>query len=291
LVGDLVVASVELAEAPPPADFERCYARIERWLRLAALAGNAARGEKLPILLTHLADAIGPLLRPLRTACEGYGRDTDWEKACVFRSALEAMRDLLGVRYADELDTSRIETAMLRFGPKSFRRLAVPEGTPPHHWWWYGGVPASERSLQMNERMRQLLGFASDDVPLAFRRRVANGFILIDRCLFLRDVAPTGLAPDESPTQLECTFNELRVEDHMERDPSRRPVDLAAAAVACARHLVAELRRRPYGKCRVIVTMRQFTSSIRFHQIRDGEAWLDKPLDHYDDPVLTLDTA
>jgi hypothetical protein len=285
ILGDLVVATVELAEAPRPNDFAGWYAIAERWLRLASVTAAAGITGDDSELVAQLREAAPPLAGAIRAACELDMSRTPWEAACVTRSGLEALRDL-GL----QLDTSGLETLLVRHGTKAHERVVAPEGTPGYHWWWYGSAPPYQRTLQMNDRMKSHLPIIIPSVSSDFRDMIARGFVLEDGCVFFEKPAiPSN--PPSTPTDLEATRNAIRVEKYLPRDPSRRPVDLAGAALACGRHLAFELRRHPIGMCRIIVTVRQLTSTLRFHQVRPAQAWLTRPLERYEEALLTMDSA
>ena len=245
LVGDLTVASVELAE-------ER--GDRERWLRLAIATAAAVRAQSAPPDL--LAALAGALDRGMLRAIRGFAEDvcergTDWERACTARSGIEAIRDLFESRFFDELDPSHLERSTIARGEALYRPLAVPEDIPPWHWWWTSPVPPNEHTLRVNERMRALLPEwhtippATDLVSPKFRRLVADDFTNRDGNVLLADV--------------------------LQADPSRRPVDVAAAALACARHLAYELERRRRPRCRIVLVISAVSGYIAFHRVRPDE--------------------
>jgi len=299
LLGDLVVASVELAEA---------NADPQRWLALAsatAAAMRASPGEEPGPLLAELLATLDEheLLARVRQAFEDSWPRIGWEKACVMRSGFEALRDIFEVHaasYVERVDTSRLEQRMIQHGEALFVPLPVPDGTPAHHWWWHAGAPPAEQAIQMNERMRDLLpprGYYTDNAPAKFRRLVAAGFAFDDDLLFFRARRPLHVPMPKGrahETYIEADTNVVRFSEVLEVDPSRRPVDLAAAALACARHVAYELRRG-FPPCRIVVNVHPSLNTIRFHQIRAGQDWATKDgtetsLDHYTSAMLVLDT-
>jgi hypothetical protein len=221
----------------------------------------------------------------IRDACQRAMPTATWEMACVTRSGLEALRDL-GIA----VDTADLDTLMMHHRTKAYERVVAPDGTPAFHWWWFASEPSYERTLQMNDRMKSHLPIFIPSVSSEFRQKIARGFVLEDGFVFFESQS---IPPDvpQDPNTIEATRNAIRVEEYLQRDPSRRPVDLAGAALACARHLAFELQRHPYGVCRIIVTVRQLTSTLTFHQVRPGQSWLTRPLERYEDAILTMDTA
>jgi hypothetical protein len=314
LLGDLAVASVELVEGLRTGA-DRDIA--ERWKWLALEAGLAARAQRDPEMIATLAEAFAgtSALRELVASLDDHflHRAIGWDGACVARSALELVRDLFdGDPLGEQLDTSPLETRMLRWGGAGERVISVPAGMPSFHWWWFGARPPGERTLRANRRMFDLLGLGVLAVPVRWRQFVNKGFSEIDGAIVFRDFARK-LEGFEMPvrwrrgehrrepyhpgsSRIEATINVCSIEDFLERDPSRRPVDIAGIGLACARHLASELRRRELPACRIIVVVRprERVAYVRFHVRRDDqfddEAVRD--LDRItDEAVLVLDTV
>jgi len=286
LLGDLVVASEELVA--DDAHLDDSAAGLGRWLHLVIETAAAMRHTRdfPPDLLGALVatfdkrGVLAALCEPKLTA--------EWSELCLVRSGLEAMRDLVEPLLLDELNTSELDCSMLQRAGAQFERLEPPPGTPPHHWWWFGEEPPNEASMVMNSAMRMLLPVLPTPVSNELRLLVANGFVTIDDCLYLR--APQYPNTDMDRTTREWSQNAFRIEDYLPPDPSRRPVDLAGSARACARHLAFELRRRPFAPCRIVVTVRARTGLLRFHQIRNAPPWTPEYLQAQDDATLVLDT-
>jgi hypothetical protein len=276
LLGDLIVATVELAQALPIPRFEKAFPVAERWFRLVAMTAAARPTD--PALLDEFAAVLDHDVLGLRRLFEDAAWSRmEWTSACVARSAFEGLRDLFPDHAAirDHADMSRIEDFMLQHGPERFAEPDVPEDTPAHHWWWFDAQPASERSLVMNDRMRSLIPAFTHIASPKFRELVAEGFVERDGLLLLRARVPAELgrvAVESPPSKIELAYNRVRMRHVLELDPSRRPVDLAASTLACARHLVCELRRLPYPRCRIVATSLE---SIAFHQLRDSDELLD----------------
>lgn len=294
LLGDLLALAVEVAEtACDP----------QRFLVLASALDSA--GELDAVLLTELLatltehDLVARMRRPFEDAWPRIA----WERACLMRSGFEALRDLFEV-HAPQLvptaDTSRLEQRMIQYGEALFVPLATPAGTPRHHWWWRSAAPPAERTVALNERMRDLLpprGLYADNAPPKFRALTAAGFTDEGDMLFFRDRVPDPLPGPRGrahETYIEAEANTVRFAEVFEPDPSRRPVDTAAAAIACARHLAYELRRR-HPPCRIVVNVHPSLNTIRFHRLRPGQDWATKDgaqtsLDHYTSAMLVLDS-
>ena len=261
LLGDLIVTSVE-------AKYD------ERWLGLAIATAAAMRTQPVPAeLMTALLDAIDAtrlrgvavaiLLRCMQRA--------PWAELCLLRSGFEAVRELVESKYFADLDPSEIEREMFNLGRELYRAREVPDDIPPWHWWWRGPVPPNEPTLQANERMRALLPEwspgtsppATDVVAPKFRELVARGFAEVDGALLFRDVLGYKRVRDFSD---EADANRLQLADVLVRDPSQRPVDLAAAALACARHLAYELQRRQLRPSRIVITVQPGLNTLTFHR-------------------------
>ena len=280
LLGDLVVASEELVADPT---------HRERWLHLVAETAVAMRGAR---------EVPTDLLAALVTTFERRGilaamcdprPGLDWRELCVLRTGLESMRDIVEPFLLDEIDTSVLEGSMRIIANAMFEPLEAPAGTPAHHWWWFAAEPPNEHSLVMNSAMRHLLPLYPGPVSREFRMLVADGFVTIGECLFLR--APQRVHTDMDPTTREWSHNTIRLEDYLPADPSRRPVDLAGSALACTRHLAYELRRRPFAPCRIITSVRARTGVLRFHQTREAPAWTPEYLAQQVDATLVLETV
>jgi hypothetical protein len=298
LVGDFLVASVELADGKGDS---------RAWLALASATEYAMRTEAVPkALLDELFATLTEheLVTRVRRVFETLWPRLAWDLACVMRSGFEALRDIFE-RHAPALvadaDMSRSEQRMIQHGDTLFVPLPIPEGTPLHHWWWRAGAPPAERTMQMNERMRDLLpprGHFAANVPRKFRELVAHGFVAHDGMVFFRDRLPLAVPVPKGKMHaswIEADTNAVRLSDLFEVDPSRRPVDTAASAIACARHLAYELRRA-YPPCRIVINVHPSLNAIRFHQIRPGEDWATKDgaqtsLDHYTSAMLVLDSV
>lgn len=300
MLGDFLVLSIELGE--------HSAADTTRWAVLASATVNAlsleaaeAHRELLDELFATFVEH--ELLARIRRPFENGWPRVGWDTACVVRSAFEALRDLFERHtpaLLPEADMSRIEQRMIQHGDTLYVPLPIPSNTPHHHWWWRGGAPASERRMQMNERMRDLLpprGLYLSNAPPKFRALVSRGFAFEgDRLLFRDRIAPNLPVPlgRMHDTASEADTNVVRFADVFEPDASRRPVDTAATALACARHLAYELRRR-YPPCRIVVNVHPSLNTIRFHQVREGQDWATKDgeqtsLDHYTSAMLVLDS-
>ncbi|MBA3498945.1 MAG: hypothetical protein H0T65_01145, partial [Deltaproteobacteria bacterium] len=239
------------------------------------------------------------LLARVRRPFEDAWPRISWDRACAMRSGFEALRDIFE-RHAPALvaqtDMSRVEQRMIQHGETLFVPQQIPDGTPSHHWWWRSAVPPREREMHMNERMRDLLpprGLHADNAPPKFRALVGHGFAEVDGLLFFRHLVPESPGAGRNASWLEADVNIVRLADVLEPDPSRRPVDLAATAVACARHLAYELRRR-HPPCRIVVNAWLARPWIRFHQIRPGQDWTSNDglqgLDETPLPMLVLES-
>lgn len=221
----------------------------ERWLWLAIATGLAVGAD----------DDVAPLAAlvwdtPFGAALHDRARRvTAWPARCLHRSALELLRELSPER---DIDTSDLELAMIAADPTSFVAVAPPEGVPAHHWWWRSDHPPGE--LRLNPRMADLLALRARQVPPAFRRLIADGL------------------PAETM---------IAVEAYLPPDDSRRPVDLAATVLACARWLAAELRRRSAVRYRIVATVRRETMTSRLWFGSAPAIELET-----DDGVLVLDT-
>lgn len=287
LLGDFVVATVELTSYP------------DRWLRLAIATAAAARGTAVP---RELVDAlIASLdLAALRTLVERVPHDDLWEG--LWRSGLESVRDILeplGVlddTLREALDTAGFDKRMME--SRGFVAREPPEGTPAYHWWWFTPSPPGERAIRMNERMHALLPPSPHVVaPPRFRALVAAGFVETNGLVFLRLRQPSPIPVTTKAmheTYLEGHHNFLPFYEVIDPDGSRRPVDMAATALACARYLAHEVRRRSMPPCRIVLTVDPSISMLTFHKVRAGQDWISKDgrasLETYVAANLALDT-
>lgn len=287
LLGDLAVATAELPAAP------------ERWLRLATAAAAACRETAPPseALATFTEMLVERELRALVEACDvACERGDVWETACVYRSGLESLRDLVGHR--EELDLSRSERAMIDRGPAIHRDLDVPDDVPAHHWWWRFPFPPAESALQMNTQMRALLPAprggtypATMVVPPRLRAIVAPGFSTGDGPVVMRSRQVIWMERHEmrSHTELELEFNHVDAYEVFSGEPG--PADIAAIMFACARHLAYELARVDEARYRVVaIAPPSYLALLAFHRVRDGEPSLEHPIEAYGHAVLVLDS-
>jgi len=236
LVGDLIVATTELVDAGAPPD--------ERWPWLALTCGAAVRANphEAP---ADLIDTLGELVweTPFGDAVLARARDAGaWRERSAYRSALELMRALFPDQ---DIDTSVLEIAMIADGPGAFAATAAPDGMPEHHWWWR--APGSPGRLRVNDAMSAMLALGATRVPPGVRRVIAGGFVHHGE------------------------DDRLIIDAHLPRDDSRRPVDLAGIALACARWLAAELRREVAERCQIIavVSRQTMTAWLSFHVAPD----------------------
>ena len=261
LLGDLTVATVE-------ANYD------ERWLGLAIATAAALRIQPAPAdLMTGFVDAIDRvrLASVSKTLLERCKHRAAWSDICFLRSGFEALREMIEAQFFAELDPSQVEREMLVLGRELYRTGEIPDDIPPWHWWWHGHEPPNEPSLDANERMRALLPEwpdgatppATDIVAPKFRAFVARGFAEVDGALLFRDVLGYKRVRDFSD---EADANQMQLADVLVRDPSQRPVDLAAAALACARHLAYELQRRQLRRSRIVVTVQPGLNTLTFHR-------------------------
>ena len=279
LLGDLTVATVE-------GNYD------ERWLGLAIVTAAALRVQPAqPELMSGFIDAIDParlfgIAGAIQQRCQ---QRAAWANICLLRSGFEAIRDLVEPRYPVDLDPSHVERDMLVVGRELYRARDIPDDIPPWHWWWFGPEPPNERTLRANDRMRALLPEwspgtsppATDVVSPRFRELVMRGFVERDGAILFRDVLGHKRVRDFSD---EADANRLQLADVLVRDPSRRPVDLAAAALACARHLAYELQRRQRRPSRIVVTVQPGLNTLTFHQQMPVE------IDGWPGARLVLDT-
>jgi hypothetical protein len=246
LLGDLVVASVELVAKPRPvsrgdrrASFAAWWHLVEPWARLALTVGAAREHVPDPHdeLRRELAATLGAsdVLASLRETILrrflyiGYREDggpprivyghLDWEPVCVLRSAFEVIRDLVGDRdvLLDQLDVSAIDRQLARWGHALFAAVASPDRLPPYHWWWSRSTPPGEGTLRANPRMRSWLGVGR--VPPAFWRRCHAGFEHGSEGCLVEDFLDGRRA--DAPTALACVYH-LASELRRARIPASR---------------------------------------------------------------------
>jgi hypothetical protein len=321
LVGDLVVASVELCGRPLPAPhdvkhaFADWFVLTEPWLRIAIECAAASAHGVEPELIDALAEVFEghTLLASLRTCVEDrftylgtqdgeLYAPVDWEQLCLVRSGLEIVRDLLAghAELADQLATARIERDMARWGPRLARAVSAPADMPAHHWWWRASQPPGEATLQLNERMRGLLlAVGGADVPARLRRFVERGFTFIGGSVFFHglvgeEASILALRVPRYKSAFEAQRNIIQLESYLDLDDSRRLVDLAGTTVAATRFVASELRRRGAPPCTVLATLRPTTrtSVLRFWAIRAGVDRLVEDAESIrDEAVVLVDTV
>jgi hypothetical protein len=140
--------------------------------------------------------------------------------------------------------------------------------------------------MQMNTAMKALLeshpGAAEIAVPSPFRLFVFAGFRDVDGCVFFRELFPhdavslSALSRLRDRTGVECSVNKIHLEDFLEKGMAREAPALALTAVQCSRFLVGYLRTKfPAEPFRIIVSVQDRACTLRFHKVREGEAWID----------------
>lgn len=287
LLGDLVVATVELARYP------------ERWLRLAHATCAELRTAALPHDL--LAELVASLdLAAVRALARFW--PFSWPHACVVRSAFESLRDLLEARDAlapavrDALDTSELDQQM---GDASqFIATAVPDATPAYHWWWTRARPPGEGATRTNGRMRALLpDHTHAAAPAKLRALLAGGFIEINHLWFLRDHQPTPIPSTTKAmhaTYTEAFHNALPLHDILEPAAARPLGELAAIGLASARWMAHEVRRRNLPPFRICLLVDGAVSQLTFHRVRPRQDWIEddgrQSIEVYKGANLALDT-
>ena len=151
--------------------------------------------------------------------------------------------------------------------------------------------------MQTNRRMADLLAGSTGagiEVPWRFHTLVTLGFKDVEGCVFFRDLfrhdRADGLPLYHDATGYECAVNRIRLEDWLDRDAAREPVALAATVHGCARFLAAGLDRFSTDAFRIIASVQDRTSMLRFHKLREGERWLRDDLEGYkEEALLVLD--
>ena len=153
--------------------------------------------------------------------------------------------------------------------------------------------------MKTNRRMADLLagsaGAAPIELPGKLHTLVNLGFKEVDGCVFFRDFfrhdRADGLPLHQDATGYECAVNGFHLEDYLERDAAPEPVTLAATALACARFLAARLEHFSTDPFRIIASVANGASVLRFHKLREGERWLRDDLEGYrEEAVLVLDS-
>jgi hypothetical protein len=155
------------------------------------------------------------------------------------------------------------------------------------------------RKVKTNRRMADLLagsaGAAQIELPWRFRSLVNLGFKDVEGCVFFRDLfrytRADGLPLYHDATGYECAINRIRLKDYLERDAAQEPVALAATVLVCARFLATRLEHFSTDTFRIIASVQDRTSMLRFHKLREGERWLRDDLEGYqEEALLVLDS-
>jgi hypothetical protein len=158
LIGDLAVATTELAAIPTPRHatsrerFATLYQHGEKLFYLAVEVGIHQALAPQPLddgMLAPLVEAFEGtyLLMQLCTGIEdaftaGAANDPHvWTQICLYRSAIEFLRELLQHQRSirEELDTGAADELMRRWCYRLYQpQPEVPADMPRSHWWWYG---------------------------------------------------------------------------------------------------------------------------------------------------------
>lgn len=129
------------------------------------------------------------------------------------------------------------------------------------------------------------------DLPAKLSDLLSAGVVDQDGCVFLAQLAKRASSASRSDfpdlTGYECFVNHVHVDDYVD---DANPQTLAAMGVVFARGLCELLSKRS-GDFNVIVGSDDLSCSVRFHQVRAGEAWLNDDLESYQDEAIALLTA
>jgi hypothetical protein len=129
------------------------------------------------------------------------------------------------------------------------------------------------------------------DLPAKLSDLLSAGVVDRDGCVFFAQLAKRASSASGSDfpdlTGYECFVNHVHIDDYVEDADERT---LALVGVAFARR-VCELLSARSGDFNVIVGTDELSCSVRFHQVRAGEAWLSNDLESYKEEAIAVLTA
>lgn len=160
---------------------------------------------------------------------------------------------------------------------------------------------------RMREALRQIEALAYlDRTELQPQLNILSNSRIVSTkdCWLLEPLIPEGFNLDaalqdyEDRTDLECSINEVHIEDFLVANQANHNVELLTQGILYACQLCANLKRN--GDFKVVLGFEspnltessEFSScTVRFHSCRTGqENWLSSELDSYQDAVLFLDS-
>jgi hypothetical protein len=112
-------------------------------------------------------------------------------------------------------------------------------------------------------------------------RVLPGGFVEERGCVLLasqaHNVAWTRVADTRDETGYECFINHLHIKT-------------LQGALELARMLSTALANRSTGHFAVIVSFDGQEATVRFHRLREGQAWLSDNLEEYEEGIAVLDS-
>lgn len=146
--------------------------------------------------------------------------------------------------------------------------------------------------LRSNLTMRAKLpknGHASKPISQPLIKLFANGFTVVDECVFLQSLlslnqnATLHDFPDK--TGFECYVNSIHIDDYAEDGDLEQTVFFLFE--------LFKLWNKEFKNkiLRAIISSDEFGTVLRFHVLRDDESWIAENLEEYEEAVLVADST
>jgi len=143
----------------------------------------------------------------------------------------------------------------------------------------------------MNEKMRMdLKGLDRDgeQLPFALSDLAARGVIELAGCFFLGALFDKKTNAVEADfwdrTGWECFVNSIHVDDFAASD-------YLLNACLFVRSVFREwARKEGVGTLQAIISNDEYGSVVKFHLLRDGESWVGRDLEGYEESILLVDS-
>ncbi|MEO8698413.1 MAG: hypothetical protein ABI867_00180 [Kofleriaceae bacterium] len=161
LIGDLAVATTELAAIPTPRyrtprdRFTTLYEHGWKLFHLAIEVGIARALDPEPLdgpmlqplvegfagtyLLAQLCTGLEDAFEGMYTQAGHVINPRPWAHICLYRSGIEFLGELLRHErsIAEELDTGEADQHMRQWWKRLYAPLEIPSHMPAEHWWWF----------------------------------------------------------------------------------------------------------------------------------------------------------
>ncbi|RUO31154.1 hypothetical protein [Aliidiomarina soli] len=145
--------------------------------------------------------------------------------------------------------------------------------------------------ISANDKMVDAISSIEFDIvklPKKLNRIIAKGFVIKFECVFLRALYAMGrVGREDFPdgTGYECFVNHIHMDDYVDSDFLLYSLNFVDTLLSVWRDFDKE------NIIRAIISCDDYGAVVRFHLLRDNEAWLSDDLEGFIQPVLYIDSC